>query len=108
MESCASETFGATPAAKCFGFVQTYDEKPRRRLWELLKSQGMQENQLVVFLSDGGDTVRQLQEYFHPCSEHLIDWFHITMRLTVLRSKRKGYRPNGLSSARKHQSSSKA
>ena len=22
-----------TPSAKCFGFVQTYDEKPRRRLW---------------------------------------------------------------------------
>ena len=43
------------PSAKCFGFVQTYDEKPRRRLWELLKSQGMQENQQVVFLSDGGD-----------------------------------------------------
>ena len=28
------------PSAKCFG-VQTYDEKPRRRLWELMKSQGM-------------------------------------------------------------------
>jgi hypothetical protein len=25
----------------CFGFVQTYDKKPRRRLWELMKSQGM-------------------------------------------------------------------
>jgi hypothetical protein len=25
------------PSAKCFGFVQTYDEKPRRRLWELMK-----------------------------------------------------------------------
>ena len=79
-----------TPSAKCFGFVQTYDEKPRRRLWELLKSQGMQENQQVVFLSDGSDTVRQLQEYLHPCSEHLIDWFHITMRLTVLRQQAKG------------------
>src|SRR6476660_7546977 len=79
-----------TPSAKCFGFVQTYDEKPRRRLWELLKSQGMQENQQVVFLSDGGDTVRQPQEYLHPCSEHLIDWFHITMRLTVLQQQAKG------------------
>jgi hypothetical protein len=29
------------PSAKRFGFVQTYDTKPRRRLWELLKSQGM-------------------------------------------------------------------
>ena len=24
-------------AAKCFGYVQTYDQKPRRRLWELMK-----------------------------------------------------------------------
>jgi hypothetical protein len=48
------------PSAKRFGFVQTYDTKPRRRLWELLKSQGMQENQAVLFLSDGGDTVRNL------------------------------------------------
>ena len=78
-----------TPSAKCFGFVQTYDGKPRRRLWELLKSQGMQENQQVVFLSDGGDTVRRLQEYLHPSSEYLIDWFHITMRLTVLQQQRK-------------------
>jgi hypothetical protein len=26
------------PPVKCFGFVQTFDEKPRRRLWELMKS----------------------------------------------------------------------
>jgi hypothetical protein len=38
----------ATPSSKCFSFVQTFDQKPRRRLWELLKSQGMQENQQVV------------------------------------------------------------
>lgn len=25
---------GEVPSAKCFGFVQTYDEKPRRRLWD--------------------------------------------------------------------------
>src|SRR6266853_1745649 len=74
-------------SAKCFGFVQTYDEKPRRRLWELMKSQGMQENQQVVFMSDGGENVRRVQEYLHPFSEHLIDWFHITMRLTVLQQQ---------------------
>jgi hypothetical protein len=75
--------------AKCFGFVQTYDDKPRQRLWELLKSQGMQENQQVVFMSDGGENVRRVQEYLHPFSEHLIDWFHITMRLTVLQQQTK-------------------
>jgi hypothetical protein len=33
------------PSKKCFGFVQTFDEKPRRRLFELLKSQGLAMNQ---------------------------------------------------------------
>ena len=80
---------GEVPSAKCFGFVQTYDEKPRRRLWDLMKSQGMQENQQVVFMSDGGENVRRVQEYLHPFSEHLIDWFHITMRLTVLQQQTK-------------------
>jgi hypothetical protein len=80
------------PPVKCFGFVQTFDQKPRRRLWELMKSQGMQENQQVVFLSDGGEDVRRVQEYLHPNSEHLIDWFHITMRLTVLQQQTKSLR----------------
>jgi len=79
----------AVPPPKCFGFVQTYDPKPRRRLWELMKSQGMQENQQVVFLSDGGEDIRQVREYLHPNGEHVIDWFHITMRLTVLQQQTK-------------------
>ena len=70
-------------------YVQSYDEKPRQRLWELMKSQGMQENQQVVFMSDGGENVRRVQEYLHPFSEHLIDWFHIAMRLTVLQQQTK-------------------
>ena len=71
------------------GFVQTYDQKPRQRVWEVMKSQRMQENQQVVFMSDGGEDVRQVQEYLHPNSEHVIDWFHITMRLTVLQQQTK-------------------
>ena len=47
-------------------------------------------NQQVVFLSDGGDTVRNLQTYLSPESEHLLDWFHITMRLTVMGQMVKG------------------
>lgn len=57
--------------AKRFGFVNGYDQKPKRRLFELLKSQGMQMNQQVTFLSDGGDTVRDLQLYLNPQAEHL-------------------------------------
>jgi len=47
----------------------------------------MQENQQVVFLSDGSDSVRNLQAYLHPDSEHWLDWFHITMRITVLQQQ---------------------
>jgi hypothetical protein len=75
------------PAAgppKCFGFVQTYDPKPKRRLFEVLRSQGMQMNQQVTFLTDGGEDVRELPLYLNPQAEHVLDWFHVTMRLTIM------------------------
>ena len=35
------ETFTEdVPSSKCFGFVQTLDTKPKRRLFEVLQSQG--------------------------------------------------------------------
>jgi hypothetical protein len=76
--------------AKSFGFVQTYDDKPKRRLFELLTSQGMQANQQVTFITDGGQDVRELPLYLNPQAEHVIDWFHITMKLTVLGQMAKG------------------
>ncbi len=77
-------------SGRCFAWVQTYDEKPKRRLFELLQSQGMQPNQQVNFLSDGGEDVRNVQLYLNPQAEHLLDWFHLTMRLTVLNQTAKG------------------
>jgi hypothetical protein len=76
-------------SSKCFAFVQTYDQKPKRRLFEVLHSQGHQLNQQITFLSDGGDTVRDLQLYLNPQAEHLLDWFHVTMRLTVMQQTAK-------------------
>jgi hypothetical protein len=55
-----------------------------------MKSQGMQMNQQVTFLSDGGETVRELQLYLNPNAEHLLDWFHVTMRMTVMKQMAKG------------------
>lgn len=77
-------------SAKCFGFVNVYDSKPKRRFFEMLKSQGIQLNQQITFLSDGGDTVRELQTFLSPEAEYLLDWFHVTMRLTVLKQTAKG------------------
>ena len=79
-------------SGRCFAWVQTYDEKPKRRLFELLQSQGMQPNQQVNFLSDGGEDVRNVQLYLNPQAEHLLDWFHLTMRLTVLNQTAKDCR----------------
>src|SRR5262245_43582255 len=79
-----------TPTSKRFGFVQTLDAKPKRRLFEVLQSQGMQLNQQITFLSDGSDTVRDLQLYMSPEAEHILDWHHVTMRLTVLDQYAKG------------------
>jgi hypothetical protein len=83
-------TGGATGDAKCFGYVQRYDTSPKRRLFEVLKSQGMQMNQQVTFVTDGGEDVRDLPLYLNPQAEHVLDWFHVTMRLTVLGQMAKG------------------
>jgi hypothetical protein len=53
-------------ASKCFGLVSRYDPQPKRRLFEWLKAQGLQSHQPVTFLSDGGDTVRELPRGMHP------------------------------------------
>ncbi len=76
--------------SKRFGFVSTYDKKPKRRLYEMLKNQGFQLNQQITFLSDGGDTVRELQYYMSPWAEHILDWFHVTMRITTMKQMAKG------------------
>jgi hypothetical protein len=78
------------PSSQTFAFVQTYDEKPRRRLFEHLQSLGLQMNQQIEFLSDGGDDVREVQLYLSPEADHLLDWFHVAMRLTTLTQTAKG------------------
>lgn len=76
--------------ARYVGLVHGYDRKPKRRLFDTLKSQGLQANQDVTFLTDGGEEIRTLTELVTPESEHVLDWFHITMRLTVLEQYARG------------------
>lgn len=61
-------------AATRFGLVSGYDTKPRRRLFEVLQAQGLQMNQAITFLTDGGDTVRDLTEGHSPLASHILDW----------------------------------
>jgi hypothetical protein len=79
-----------TSASKRIGFVQTLDTKPERRLYEVLHAQGLQMNQAITFLADGNDTLRALQLGLSPQATYILDWFHVTMRLTVLDQYGKG------------------
>jgi hypothetical protein len=88
--ACRRDDEPAAPSSPCFAFVQTYDEQPKRRLFALLHSQGLQMNQQIEFLSNGGDTVRDLQLSLSPEAEQVLDWFPLTMRLTTLPQTAKG------------------
>ncbi len=89
-EVIAGKVLKPEGVSKCFAFVPHVETKPKRRLFEVLKAQGLQANQRVVFLTDGGDTVRELPRDLSPESEHWLDWFHVTMRLTVLGQMTRG------------------
>jgi hypothetical protein len=91
-EVIAGKSMPTEGPTRCFAFVQTWDTKPKRRLFEVLRSQGMQANQQVTFLTDGADDVRDLPLYLNPQAEHLLDWFHLTMRLTVMTQMAKSLR----------------
>src|SRR5262245_50032398 len=88
--SDAEDEEGKTSSLKRFGFVQTLDTKSKRRLYEVLQSQDLQMNQEITFLSDGDDTLRELQLELSPKATHILDWFHLTMKLTVLGQYGKG------------------
>jgi hypothetical protein len=75
---------------KRLGFVQTLDTKPKRRLCEVLQSQGLQMYQELTFLSDGDDKLRALQLAMRPKAIHILNWHHVTMKLTVLGQYGKG------------------
>lgn len=50
----------------------------------------MQANQDITFITDGGEEVRSLAEMIARASEHVLDWFYITMRITVRRQFAQG------------------
>jgi hypothetical protein len=76
--------------SKVLGLVTSEDEKPKRRLYEMLKSQGIKNSDGVCFMSDGGESLKKLQTYINPNAKHILEWFHITMKITVLQQYVKG------------------
>lgn len=76
--------------SKCFAFVHRVDRHAKQRMGQVFRAQGMVYHQPVTFVSDGGETVRSWPQRLHPGAEHVIDWFHVAMRFTVLQQMAKG------------------
>jgi hypothetical protein len=91
-EVIAGKSIPHEGTAKVFALVRRVDKKPKRRLRNVLESQGILPRQHITFLADGGDTVRELPAFLHPRSEHILDWFHIGMRIEQLMQTARGLR----------------
>jgi hypothetical protein len=89
-EVIAGKSMVQQGGSSCFAFVHRLDRHARARIGSVLKSQGLVYHQPVTFVTDGGDTVRSWPKRLHPRAEHVIDWFHIAMRFTVLKQMAKG------------------
>lgn len=74
----------------CFAYVHRLEPDPPERMQQFLNHEGIQSQQPVTFLSDGGDTVRQAQFGAQLHGEWLLDWFHIGMRFQHLVQLAKG------------------
>ena len=61
-------------------------------------------NQQVVFLTDGGEDVRDLPLYLNRHAEHYLDWFHVATRITLMTQLAKGLRSRETPSSRRQQS----
>ena len=59
----------------------------------MLKARGMAANQQVTFPANGGEDIRDLPCYLNAQAEHVLDWFHLTMRITVMANMAKSLQP---------------
>ena len=74
----------------CFAYVHRLEPDPTKRMRDFLDHEGVRPDQPVLFLSDGGDTVRQAQAGYGRFGESILDWFHISMRIQNLLQLAKG------------------
>ena len=72
-------------AQSSVGFVRTVDQHSRTRVQRAVAEQGKSSDHLMV-LTDGYSRLRDLQLSVLPRATHVLDWYHLTRRLSVLRN----------------------
>ncbi len=89
-EVIVGKSINSADQGRYVALVHNYDQKPKHRFYEALKAHGLEADQPVSFFSDCEDTLHQLQMYLTSQSEYILDWFHITTRLTGMSQMRHG------------------
>ena len=72
-------------AQRSVGFVRSVDKCSRTRVQHVVAALGGADDNLRVF-TDGDGRLRDLQLAVLPDATHVLDWYHLTRRLTVLSS----------------------
>ena len=93
-EVIAGKAIPADGRPACFGYVQTYDTKPKRRLFEVLRCPGhARPTSRSPSSPTAAKTSATCRCYLNAQAEHLLDWFHLTMRITVMANMAKSLPP---------------
>ena len=84
-EIIAGRILAKNGSQRSVGFVRSVDERPRERVHRVIAEHGGACDELKVF-TDGDTQLRDLQMSVLPYATHILDWYHLTRRLTVLAS----------------------
>jgi hypothetical protein len=71
-------------AQSSVGFVRTVDQHSRTRVQRAVAEQGKTSDHHLMVFTDGDSRLRDLQLSVLPKATHVLDWYHLTRRLTVL------------------------
>jgi hypothetical protein len=84
-EIIAGRVLANDDSQRSVAFVRTFDEHSRTRVQQAVAALGGADESLRVF-TDGDGALRDLQLSVLPEATHVLDWYHLTRRLTVLAS----------------------
>ena len=84
-EIIAGRVLAEDGSQRSVAFVRTIDEHSRTRVQRAVDALGGADDSLRVF-TDGDGALRDLQLSVLPEATHVLDWYHLTRRLTVLAS----------------------
>jgi hypothetical protein len=84
-EIIAGRVLAKDGSQRSVGFVRSVDEHSRTRVHNAVAALGGADDGLRVF-TDGDGPLRDLQLSVLPEATHVLDWYHLTRRLTVLAS----------------------